>query len=211
MRRGKWTACPYWKIFFTDYSADGRGFAESSRWPIHQSVSFPPSDPKWLWKTWKAEGRRGKCQGCPKNLTPGSNLFFSLHRCKSGVASATGLGERAACGWSGPWVPRCRCRYPAPTWMLPASPSLRLSPVGQFSPEQVKRMIEPRGTGWFPRTTRRLYVLALIPYSRQPLVNEREVNVASSPWWTYTSAERGIRFFTCAGDWNIPEGMGITQ
>lgn len=67
------------RYFFTDYPADGRGFAESSCWTIHRRISFPSSDPIRVQKTQKAEGRGGKSQGYTENLMPGLSFrVFSL-------------------------------------------------------------------------------------------------------------------------------------
>lgn len=143
-----------------------------------------------------------------------SRLLFPLRWCKCGVSQqspvkgwlSNGAVQGSSVGMEQRLGTELCLLVPGSTrWALLASSSLGLSPVGQFSPEQVKR-IELTGTGWFPRTKRRLYMLALISYWSQSLLNERKIDISSSPIMKLyiSDRKRGIHFFTCSGEWNTP-------
>lgn len=56
----------------------GGGVAESSRWPIHQSISFPPSDPQMAPENMKGRRKKGKMPGVPRKPHAGLEPLFFL-------------------------------------------------------------------------------------------------------------------------------------
>lgn len=204
-------------FFFTDYSAGGRGLAENSCWPTHWSIWLPSSDPRQVPKTWKEEGRGGKCKpgvhvrpGVQQRDYTELNGLFTLCGCKWGLTQQSPTETPAMELWEMSiwmvtlWGPS------STTWMLLASPALLLSPMGQFSPEQVKRT-QLMSTGWCLRTTRGSACLSLLSYFSQPLMNQRKVNIPFSPIMKLYISGKGNSLLSCSGDWNIPSRTGLTQ